>query len=165
MVFAFLCCSSFLLAQNKSISIDATIHLEDWQNTQSLTQDGALKVMLHANILAEASNKKIAIAILDASGSIILMTIADGVGPHNLEAARRKAFTALSTKTPTLLLARNAKTNPDTQNLNSLPELLLLGGGAPILVNDNVIGSVGIAGSGGPEQDDAIAQQLVKLFN
>ena len=102
MVFAFLCCSSFLLAQNKSISIDATIHLEDWQNTQSLTQDGALKVMLHANILAEASNKKIAIAILDASGSIILMTIADGVGPHNLEAARRKAFTALSTKTPTL---------------------------------------------------------------
>lgn len=120
--------------------------------------------MLKANALAAATNKKIAVAVLDVSGRPLLLTIAEGVGPHNFEAARRKAFTALSTKTATLLLARNANANPDTQNLNTLPELLLLGGGAPIVVDNKVIGSVGIAGAGGPEQDDAIAQQIVQMF-
>lgn len=162
---AFLSGTSFLLAQNMTtktvVNKNNTIH---WQTIESLTQEGAIKGMTYANTLAEASNKKIAIAILDASGRPILMTIADGVGPHNLEAARRKAFTALSTKTPTIVLARNAAANPDTQNLNSLPELLLLGGGVPIIVNHKVVGSIGIAGAGGPEQDNTIAEQTSKVL-
>ncbi|WP_240047097.1 heme-binding protein [Hymenobacter nivis] len=36
------------------------------------------------------------------------------MGPHNTEAARRKAYTALSTKPATLLLGRSARANPDT---------------------------------------------------
>lgn len=156
---AFLCGTGFLLAQSKPAKIVANKDNSIYWQSESLTQEGAIKAMHHANALAEASNKKIAIAVLDAYGRTILMTIADGVGPHNLEAARRKALTALSTKTPTLVLARNAAANPDTQNLNSLPELLLLGGGVPIMINDTIIGSIGIAGAGGPEQDNTIAQK------
>lgn len=164
-VFVFLGSCSLLFAQSKSIPIDTSLITQsDWNTSQSITQNGAIKVMLEANALAASMNKKIAVAVLDVSGRPLLLTIADGVGPHNFEAARRKAFTALSTKTTTLLLARNASANPDTQNLNTLPELLLLGGGVPIIVNNKVIGSVGIAGAGGPEQDDAIAQKIVTLF-
>lgn len=164
-VFIFLGSCSLLFAQNKPTPIDTPLLTQsDWSTSQSLTQNGALKVMLKANALAVATNKKIAVAVLDVSGRPLLLTIADGVGPHNFEAARRKAFTALSTKTATLLLARNANANSDTQNLNTLPELLLLDGGAPIVVDNKVIGSVGIAGAGGPEQDDAIAQQIVQMF-
>ena len=164
-VFIFLGSCSFLFAQNKPTPIDTPLITQsDLSTSQSLTQNGALKVMLKANALAATTNKKIAIAVLDVSGRPLLLTIAEGVGPHNFEAARRKAFTALSTKTATLLLARNANANPDTQNLNTLPELLLLGGGAPIVVDNKVIGSVGITGAGGPEQDDAIAQQIVQMF-
>lgn len=161
----FLCSPSFLLAQNKTeknITNKNTIIYR--QHTESLTQEGAIAAMNYANAIAKASDKKMAIAILDASGSTILMTIADGVGSHNLEAARRKAFTALSTKTPTLLLARNTAGYRDTQNLNSLPELLLLGGGVPIMIHNKVIGSIGIAGAGDPEQDDTIAQQTSIIF-
>ena len=157
----FLCHSFFLVAQSQ---IPTSDFKKDSQTLESLTQEAAIKGLTFANAIAKEANKKIAVAFLDASGIPILVTIADGVGPHNLEAARRKAFTALSTKTPTLILARNASANPDTQNLNTLPELLLLGGGVPIIVNNKVIGSVGIAGAGGPEQDDAIAQKIVTLF-
>ena len=157
----FLCHSFFLVAQSQ---IPTSDFKKDSQTLESLTQEAAIKGLTFANAIAKEANKKIAVAFLDASGKPILITIADGVGPHNLEAARRKAFTALSTKTPTLILARNASANPDTQNLNTLPELLLLGGGVPIIVNNKVIGSVGIAGAGGPEQDDAIAQKIVTLF-
>lgn len=157
----FLCHSFFLVAQSQVPTSDFK---KDSQTLESLTQEAAIKGLTFANAIAKEANKKIAVAFLDASGIPILVTIADGVGPHNLEAARRKAFTALSTKTPTLILARNASANPDTQNLNTLPELLLLGGGVPIIVNNKVIGSVGIAGAGGPEQDDAIAQKIETLF-
>ena len=157
----FLCHSFFLVAQSQ---IPTSDFKKDSQTLESLTQEAAIKGLTYANAIAKEANKKIAVAFLDASGKPILITIADGVGPHNLEAARRKAFTALSTKTPTLILARNASANPDTQNLNTLPELLLLGGGVPIIVNNKLIGSVGIAGAGGPEQDDAIAQKIVTLF-
>ena len=142
-IITFLCSTSFLLAQNKTEKNTITYR----QSTESLTQEGAITAMNYANAIAKASNKNISIAILDASGRTLLMSIADGVGPHNLEAARRKAFTALSTKTPTLLLARNAAKNPDTQNLNTLPELLLLGGGVPVMIHQKVIGSIGIAGA------------------
>ncbi|MBW3524846.1 heme-binding protein [Chryseobacterium sp. NKUCC03_KSP] len=77
---------------------------------------------------------------------------------HNTEASRRKAYTALSTKTPTLLLLRNSEKNPDTKNQNSLPELLLLSGGTPIWYKGEIIGSVGVSGGGSPENDDWIAQ-------
>ena len=157
----FLCHSFFLVAQSQ---IPTSDFKKDSQTLESLTQEAAIKGLTYANVLAKESNKKIAVAFLDVSGKPILATIADGVGPHNFEAARRKAFTAVSTKTPTLILARNASANPDTQNLNTLPELLLLGGRVPIIVNNKVIGSVGIAGAGGPEQDDAIAQKIVTLF-
>ena len=157
----FLCHSFFLVAQSQ---IPTSDFKNDWQTIESLSQEAAIKGLTFANAIAKEANKKIAVAFLDASGKPILITIADGVGPHNLEAARRKAFTALSTKTPTLVLSRNASANPDTQNLNTLPELLLLGGGVPIIVNNKVIGSVGIAGAGGPEQDDAIAQKIETLF-
>ena len=157
----FLCHSFFWVAQSQ---IPTSDFKKDSQTLESLTQEAAIKGLTYANAIAKEANKKIAVAFLDASGKPILITIADGVGPHNFEAARRKAFTALSTKTPTLILARNASANPDTQNLNTLPELLLLGGGVPIIVNNKVIGSVGIAGAGGPEQDDAIAQKIETLF-
>lgn len=128
------------------------------RSSDNLTLQAAFELANRATQSAALLDKNISIAVLDASGTIILIARGDGVGPHNTEAARRKAFTALSTKTATLLLSRNAKLNPDTQNLNTLPELLLLGGGVPIWHKGHVIGSIGVAGGGNPENDDSIAR-------
>lgn len=43
-------------------------------------------------------------------------------------------------------------------NLANLPELLLLGGGVPIYHNGKIIGAIGIAGGGSPENDDLIGK-------
>lgn len=56
---------------------------------------------------------------------------------------------------------KQANSNPLTQNLNTLPELLLLSGGAPIWYKGNVVGSIGIAGGGSAENDDLIAKSAV----
>lgn len=101
--------------------------------------------------------KDVAVAVVDAGGQTLLQSRPTSVGPHNLEAARRKAFTSLSTRQPTLALGRAARSQPDTAGLQYLPELLLLGGGQPLRSGAGVIGAIGVAGGGGPENDDACA--------
>ncbi len=126
--------------------------------TTEITLKTALKLTEIAREKASSMGKNVSIAILDGTGTVILISKGDGVGPHNTEAARRKAYTAVSTKTSTLKLARNARANPDTENLANLPELLLLGGGVPLWYEGKVIGSIGVAGGGGAENDDLIAK-------
>jgi uncharacterized protein GlcG (DUF336 family) len=124
--------STFAFGQNAKTSkklADVTKYIKHEPN---LSIDAAFEIAKRATAKADSLNKKVTITILDASGQILLVVKGDNVGPHNTEASRRKAFTALSTKTSTLILLRNAQSNVDTQNLNSLPELLLLSGGIPI---------------------------------
>ena len=123
-----------------------------------LTSESALILMKKAEESAKTFNATVTIAVLDGAGNTISILRGNGVGPHNTEAARRKAFTALSTKTATLELLRNAEKNPDSKNLNTLPELLLLSGGAPLYYKGELIGSIGIAGGGSAENDDIIAK-------
>jgi len=124
-----------------------------------------------AEILAESARfackglgREVAVAVVDASGQTLMLSRSPAVGPHNLEAARRKAFTALSTRQSTLALGRQARSQPDTAALQYLPELLLLGGGVPLKRGDAVVGALGVAGGGGPENDDACAGTAAAIF-
>jgi len=117
-----------------------------------------------ANSIAEAAlvscrtlNRDVVVAIVDRGGNLIALQRGDEVGPHNTNAAERKAFTALSTKTSTSRLAQRAATEPASANLASVAELLLLGGGLPIIHDGEVIGGIGVAGSGGSESDEQCA--------
>ncbi|WGQ12954.1 heme-binding protein [Sphingobacterium faecium] len=126
--------------------------------SQQLTLSAANDLSALVRAKALELGKQVSVAVVDVNGQVVLINRGDGVGPHNSEASRRKAYTALSTKTATLLLAKNAKANPATENLAHLPELLLLGGGVPLYYQGNVIGAIGVSGGGGPENDDLIAR-------
>jgi len=123
-----------------------------------LTLAAAEQLATAAREACAARGKPITVAVLDSGGQTLLLARGDGVGPHNSEAARRKAYTALSTRSPTLELARQARATPDTANLAHLPELLLLGGGLPLWQGEALVGAVGVAGGGGPEADDRCAR-------
>ena len=110
-----------------------------------------------ARQLADATLKHCtgALSVLDRGGNVLVAMRPEGVGPHNLLASQRKAWTALSSKTPTRLFAERARSNPEASNLNSIPELLLLGGGVPLFAEGELVGAMGVAGAGGSEQDEA----------
>lgn len=109
-----------------------------------------------------ATGRTAVVAVLDRGGNLVALQRDDDVGPHNTVAAQRKAFTALSTKTKTGLLAERARTDPASQNLNTLGELLLLGGGVPLLADGQVIGALGVAGAGGGANDEGCAVQAIQ---
>ena len=115
---------------------------------------------LASNVMkaCQSQTKAAAVVVLDQGGNVMASQRHETVGIHNLIAAQRKAFTAYSSKTSTLDFMRNAQKNPDAQNLNTLPELLLLGGGVPVVYKNQILGAVGVAGSGGSEQDHQCAK-------
>lgn len=157
-VFIIILGSAQTFAQASKIAKSAQAELNF---TAQLNFDIALQLVQNVKAAAKVAGKEISVAIVDVAGQTILLSKGDGVGPHNTEAARRKAFTAASTRTATLKLGRDAKLNADTQNLANLPELLLLGGGSPLYYKDQLIGAVGVAGGGGPEGDDAFSKAAV----
>ncbi len=132
------------------------------KSVDNLTLEGAFELSKLAFASASTLDKKVSIAILDADGITILLVRGDKVGPHNTEASRRKAYTALSTKTPSFELMQKASADSTAVNLNTLPELLLLGGGVPIWQKGEVIGSIGVSGAGGGLNDHNVARQAVE---
>ena len=106
-----------------------------------------------------------ALSVLDRGGNVLIAMRPEGVGSHNLLASQRKAYTALSTKTPTRLFAERARANAEANNLNSIAELLLLGGGVPLFAEGELVGAMGVAGAGGAEQDEACALKAAKQID
>lgn len=131
-------------------------------NSKDLNQMGALKLAEQAGIEAQKLDKNVSIAVLNSSGLIILLLKGDNVGPHNTEASRRKAYTAVSTKTPSFELMQKAAADVTAQNLNTLPELLLLAGGVPIWKDGELVGGLGVSGAGGGQTDHNVAQKAVE---
>jgi uncharacterized protein GlcG (DUF336 family) len=122
-----------------------------------LSLDAANGLAAAAIGACRTQGRAIVVAVVDRGGNLVAVQRADGVGPHNTEASRRKAYTALSTRSSTLALARNAAAEPDTRNLATLPELLLLGGGVPLRSAGQVVGAIGVSGAGGAVNDHACA--------
>lgn len=124
---------------------------------RDVSLDGASRLLDAAMTACHAEGKVLAAAVVDRGGNLVALRRDDGVGPHNTIAAQRKAYTALSTRTATRLLAANARASAETANLNTVDTLLLLGGGVPLMVDGELIGAIGIAGAGGPAADEACA--------
>ena len=102
------------------------------EKSADLNQMGALKLAEQAKLEAQKLDKNVSVAVVNSSGVTILLLKGDNVGPHNTEASRRKAYTSVSTKTPSFELMEKAALDATAKNLNTLPELLLLGGGVPV---------------------------------
>jgi uncharacterized protein GlcG (DUF336 family) len=153
--------SNYFITLLFSLMIAVALSAQDVTKSYSLNQKGALSLANRAALEAQKIEKNVSVAVLNSSGITLLLIKADHVGPHNTEASRRKAYTSLSTKTASFELMQIAANSKDAKNLNTLPELLLLGGGIPIYKDGQLVGSMGVSGGGGSENDHNIALKAV----
>ena len=83
----------------------------------------------------------------------------DGTSPHTLDTSRRKAYTALVVRASTTDLALLIAGTPALAAFKDVTDVITLGGGLPIRVGNEVIGSVGVSGAPPPgEKDEACAK-------
>jgi uncharacterized protein GlcG (DUF336 family) len=105
--------------------------------------------------------------VVDRDGETIIAMRAYNAGPHTMENARRKAYTARSFRTSTTAYAkRYAENDPVVHQQVTLPNVIAIPGGLPIKVGDDVIGGAGASGSPGVDEPcvqaglDKLADQL-----
>lgn len=111
-----------------------------------------------ASVAACAANGyAVAATVVDRAGTVRAVQRADNAGPHTLGASQQKAFTSASAKNTTLAIMEGAQKNPAAANLVNIPGYLLLGGGVPVKVGNEVIGAVGIGGAPGGHLDEQCA--------
>lgn len=104
-----------------------------------------------------ANGYAVTATVVDRAGSVRAIQRADNAGPHTLAASQEKAFTSASAKNTTLAMMEGAQKNPAAANLVYIPGFLLVGGGVPIKVGNEVIGAVGVGGAPGGHLDEQCA--------
>jgi uncharacterized protein GlcG (DUF336 family) len=109
--------------------------------------------------LAECGDR-VSVAVVDRTGRLRVFLQGDGAAPHNIELARRKAYTAETFGRTSLEWAQRTEAGaPATgQNITGqrvLTDVIPLQGGVPIKAGDVTIGGVGLSGApnGGPQEE------------
>ena len=114
-----------------------------------------------------AKGYAVSVVVVDRAGETIVALRGDDAGPHTLENARRKAYTARSFKTSTTAYAKRwADNDPVVRQQVTLPNVIAIPGGLPVKVGNDVIGGVGLSGTPGVDEPcvqagiDKVADQL-----
>jgi glc operon protein GlcG len=126
--------------------------------TNTLSLEAAKSMAAAAEVEARKNNWNVAVAIVDASGGLILFHRLDETQPASLDIALQKARTAARFKRPTKAL-EDAVAGGRTVLL-AIEGLLPLEGGLPIIVDGKVIGAVGVSGVTS-QQDAQVAQAAI----
>ena len=130
---------------------------------QAVRSDKNLSLELANQIAAagvaacQASGYAVTTTVVDRAGGVRAVQRADNAGSHTLEASRLKACTSASAKNNTLAMMETAQKKPGAANLVNIPGFLLLGGGVPVKVGNDVIGAVGIGGAPAGNLDEQCA--------
>ena len=109
---------------------------------------------------------KVSATVLDRAGLAIVMLRGDGAGLHTPEGADRKAYTARTYGAPSADFVKRLLNEPAFAGSKEYTRVLALAGGLPIKVGDDVVGAVGVSGSGGKDEIcsqagiDKVADQL-----
>jgi uncharacterized protein GlcG (DUF336 family) len=99
---------------------------------------------------------KVSVVIVDKGGNVAASVRGDGTGPHTMEFARMKAYTA-RTRNQTSLQTQKQMEDPAFAFLRQIPNVVGVGGGVPIKAGNEVIGGVGVSGAPGGEKDEVCA--------
>jgi uncharacterized protein GlcG (DUF336 family) len=93
------------------------------------------------------------VVVVNRDGDTLVSLRGDGTGPHTVENARRKAYTANTFKMSTEDFIQAMKTQPVRREQTTLPHVIAINGGVPIKVGNEVIGGVGLSGSPGKDEE------------
>jgi uncharacterized protein GlcG (DUF336 family) len=121
-----------------------------------MSLDTAKKAMAASEAEASKNNWPVAIAILDTTGSLIMLQKLDNTQTGSVEIAIGKARTALDFRRPSKALQDVVAGGGAGLRLLSVRNMLALEGGVPVIVDGKVVGAVGVSGVTS-EQDAQVA--------
>lgn len=126
--------------------------------TRTLSAPQAMQLATIAYEDCAARGYRVSVAVVARDGSLVAFLRHPDSGPHSIEVAQRKAWTANTFRTATTVL--QAGTRSDF--MRDIPGALIIGGGLPLNMGGYHLGAVGVSGAPAEkvtgDLDDACAQ-------
>ncbi|MGH8709371.1 MAG: GlcG/HbpS family heme-binding protein [Burkholderiales bacterium] len=139
-----------LLSQSASAA-DAT------HTIKVLAPETALKAAQAALQQCRGSGFQTTVAVVDRMGVTQVLLRDRFAGPHTVDMARAKAYTAVSFRTSTTDLAEATQAERPQSGIRHLPGVAAVGGGLLIEAGGSLLGAIGVSGAPGGREDDACA--------
>ena len=116
---------------------------------------GAQRAIAAAEAEARKQGWSVSIAVVDPAGELVAFHRMDGAAPSSIDISRAKARTAARFRRPTKAL-EDAVAGGRVA-LTTFDGMTLVEGGVPIVVDDAIVGAVGVSGATSA-QDAQVAQ-------
>jgi len=131
-------------------------------STASLSLNAANRIAMLAVSNCAQQGYNVTATVVDRAGITLALARAENAGPHTVDASYRKAYTSASARNTTAAIAENIRNNPAVAELARIDRFLALAGGAPIRVNNAVVGAVGVGGAPSGQIDEKCATDAIK---
>jgi len=131
-----------------------------------ITLELAKEVIAGAEEEAKNIGVAMVISVVDDGGNLVAIHRMDDAWLASIDIAQNKAWTSVALKMPTASLAEATVPAAELYGLNTTNSgrLVVFGGGIPLVVDDKVVGAIGVSGSTVPH-DVQVAEAGVKAFN
>jgi uncharacterized protein GlcG (DUF336 family) len=122
-----------------------------------LTPGTALKAAQAALKKCRDSGFQATVAVVDRMGVTQVLLRDRYAGPHTVDMAQAKAYSAVSFRTNTTALAEASQAGRPQSGIRHLPGVAAVGGGQMIEAAGSLLGAIGVSGAPGGKEDDACA--------
>jgi len=125
---------------------------------RTLSLDAAQQAAAATLESCRKSGFNVTVTVLNKAGRTKTVMHDDKANPHTVENSLRKAYTALTTRAPSVEVAKRIAANSSAQGLLLLQNMTSVEGGLPIMAGGDVVGSIGVSGAPGGDKDAVCAQ-------
>ena len=132
--------------------------------TRSLTPETALIAAKAALESCRKQGYQVGVAVVDRAGITQVFLRDRFAGPHTVDVATNKAWTAVSFRTSTLALAAETQAGRPMSGIRTVPRFTAVGGGVLIEGGGSSFGAIGVSGAPGGEADEVCAQAGIKAI-
>jgi uncharacterized protein GlcG (DUF336 family) len=146
------CFLVLLLGSQTSLAQNATY------TVKLLTPDAAREVAVAALEACRKQGYQVAVAVADRGGVTQVLLRDRFAGPHTVETAMNKAWTAVSLRQDTLAFDIATAGEDRAAGVRILPRIVAVGGGVLIEASGALLGAIGVSGAPGAEADDHCAK-------
>jgi uncharacterized protein GlcG (DUF336 family) len=130
-----------------------------------LTPESAQKAVNAALADCRKRGYQVAVAVVDRSGVAQALVRDRHAGPHTVQTAIDKGYTAISFRTDTLEFARLTQPGQAASGIRQIPRVIAVGGGVQISGAGQLMGAIGVSGAPTGEADELCAKAGLKAIS
>lgn len=129
----------------------------------SITLEDAKKIVKGAEAYAISKQWTVAIVIVDTGGNLVLLEKFDNTQIGSIDVAIGKAKTANNFKRPSKVFEDAIAGGGAGARVLSLPNVVAIEGGEPILIDGKVVGAIGVSGMSSAQDGEVVKAGLAAL--